>query len=130
MYSSLHTLTDVIHIHPQAYHLNLHYPHHTFITTGWFAPKWWLVEDPLLSCTPRQRESVLPLSFAVIQYVFIEDHNMTTDTGIVSLPLCSVALYILSCACLYFTLHTLQDNSMNRYLKLIRFAADWWAILS
>ena len=96
------TLTHVSHMHSQAYHLNLHYPHHTFITTGWYAPKWWLVKNPSLSCTPQQRESVLPLSFAVLQYVFIEDLNMTTDTGIVSPPLCLLVLYIaLGCKVIY-----------------------------
>ena len=88
------TDTCIPHTPPQAYHLNLHYPRHTFITTGWYAPNWWLVKNPSLSCTPQQRETVLPLSFAVLQYVFIEDLNMTTDTGIVRPPLCFHVLYM------------------------------------
>ena len=45
---------------------------------------------------------MLPLSFAVIQYIFIEDLNMTTDTGIVSLPLCLLVLYIAYTARQYY----------------------------
>ena len=108
-----------MHIHPQAYHLNLHYPRHTFITIGWYASKWWLVENPSLSCTPQQRESVLPFSLAVLEYVFIEDLNMTTHTGIVS-PLSAV-----------YIAHTKQDYVQCEQISEtdVCFAADWWAVL-
>ena len=79
--------------HPQAYHRDLRYPSHLFLTHGWYAQNWWLVEDQDSSCTAQQRESVLNRSFAFVQFDFLQDKNLTTDTGIVSPSSCFLALH-------------------------------------
>ena len=80
MFTPLHIVTCV----PQAYHLGLHYPSHLLLTYAWYAPNWWKDEDQSFSCTVQQRESVLNRSLTFLQYDFLQDRNLTTDTGIVS----------------------------------------------
>ena len=70
--------------HPQAYHRDLRYPRHLFLTYGWYVQNWWLVEDRNFSCTAEERESVLNRSLSFLQFDFLQDRNLTTDTGIVS----------------------------------------------
>ena len=70
--------------YPQAYYRGLRYPRHLLLTVAWYARNWWLVEEQNISCTAEQRESVLPTSLAFIHFDFLQDLNLTTDTGIVS----------------------------------------------
>ena len=77
--------------HPQAYSRSLHYPRHLFLTYGWYVQDWWKVEDQ--NCTAQQRESVLSMSLSLLQFDFLEDHNLITDTGIVSSSSCMLALH-------------------------------------
>ena len=63
-------------------------PHHLFLTLAWYAQQWWLEEDQLSTCTPHQLESVLPSSLALTYFTFLQNHGMTTDTGIVSSGIC------------------------------------------
>ena len=70
----------------QAHRRGILYPHHVLLTLGWYGDKWWQVEDKNSTCTAEQRESVLNNSLSFIQCDFIEDLNMTTDSGIVSHP--------------------------------------------
>ena len=77
-----------MHTCAQAYHHGLHYPHHLFLTLAWYAQQWWLEEDQLSTCTPHQLESVLPSSLALTYFTFLQNHGMTTDTGIVSSGIC------------------------------------------
>ena len=93
MYTSLHY--TVIISHPQAYHRGLRYPCHLLLTAAWYARNWWLVEDQNISCTAEQRGSVLPTTLAFLHFDFLQDVNLTTDTGIVSpfRPACSVTLH-------------------------------------
>ena len=70
----------------QAYHRGVHYPHHLLLTLGWYGQNWWREEDQNSTCTAQERESVLNRSLAFLQCDFIEDLNLTTDTGIVNLP--------------------------------------------
>ena len=70
----------------QAYHRGIHYPHHLLLTLGWYGQNWWQEEDQNFTCTAQERESVLNRSLAFLQCDFIEDLNLTTDTGIVNLP--------------------------------------------
>ena len=81
---------------PQASKQELYYPHHMFLTYGWYAQEWWLVEDQDLPCTAQERENVLNRILAFLQFDFIEDQNMTTatSTGIVRPPSCLFALHI------------------------------------
>ena len=72
------------HAHSQAYHRGLKYPRYLLLTPAWYEAGWWLEEDDGLSCTAEQRTSVLPSSLAFVHFDFLEDVNMTTDTGIVS----------------------------------------------
>lgn len=55
------------------------------MTPAWYAQRWWLLEDENYSCTPSERESVLPTSLAFLHFEFLEDLNLTTTTGIVRL---------------------------------------------
>ena len=78
--------------HPQASKREeLHYPRHLFLTYGWYVQGWWKVEDQ--NCTAQQRESVLNMSLSLLQFDFLEDRNLTTDTGIVSSSSCLLALH-------------------------------------
>ena len=69
----------------QAHQQGIKYPRHLLMTPAWYAQKWWLVEDEEYSCTASERESVLPTSLAFLHFEFLEDRNLTTTTGIVSL---------------------------------------------
>ena len=84
--------------YPQAYHRGLRYPRHLLLTIAWYARNWWLVEEQNISCTAEQRESVLPTSLGFLHFDFLQDLNLTTDTGIVSSSLHAL---------LHSTLHTL-----------------------
>ena len=97
--------------HPQAYHRRLRYPRHLFLTPGWYVHNWWKVEDQNFSCTAKQRESVLPGSLAFLFTDFLQDRNMTTDTGIVS--------YSSLPACFHSIMHTLHTNQMYFTSKAI-----------
>ena len=58
------------------------------LTIGWYRRQWWRIEDVGLTCTAADRESVLPLSLAFLNFHFLNEKanaNLTTDTGIVSL---------------------------------------------
>jgi len=94
--SYLHKLTGSLHyiwhMHTcaQAYHHGLRYPHHLLLTLAWYAQQWWLEEDQLSTCTPHQLESVLPSSLALTYFSFLQNHSMTTDTGIVSSGLVNI----------------------------------------
>ena len=91
--------------HPQAYQRGLRYPRHLLLTYGWYEHNWWLVEDQNFSCTAQERESVLSMSLSFLQFDFLEDRNLTTDTGIVSLLL----------PCFLSTLpHTKQDYGCQK----------------
>ena len=89
--STTYTMLNMFQL--QAYHRGIRYPHHVLLTLGWYGQNWWRVEDPNLSCTAQERESVLNRSLAFLQCDFLEDLNTTTDTAIVNLPPCLLALY-------------------------------------
>ena len=74
----------------------LHYPRHLFLTYGWYVQEWWLDEDQNLPCTAQERENVLNRTLAFLQFDFIKDQDMSTETstGIVRLPSCLFALHI------------------------------------
>ena len=57
----------------QAYHRFSSLPYqHVLLTIGWYSRFWWKEEQAGLSCTADQRESVLPLTMAVTDEVFID----------------------------------------------------------
>ena len=88
------TLPSTTYIMPLVSNLQAHrrgilYPHHVLLTLGWYGDKWWRGgENQNLACTAKERESTLNNSLSFIQCDFIEDLNMTTDSGIVSHPPC------------------------------------------
>ena len=74
----------------QAFHLSIQYPTHLLLTFQWYDKKWWLKENNSasginLTCSGKDRESVLPysLAFDFVQMDFVEDQNVMTDVGIV-----------------------------------------------
>ena len=73
---------------PQASKQKLHYPRHLLLTYGWYVQEWWRVEDQNLNCTAQERENVLNRTLALLQFDFIKDLDMSTETstGIVRLP--------------------------------------------
>ena len=124
---------------PQAYQRGLRYPRHLFLTYGWYDHNWWLVEDQNLSCTAQERENVLNRTLAFLQFDFIEDLDMSTETstGIVRLP-----SFMLVCTPHYTHYHTVMvqscmgkpmpcskaNKNLGCSLRLC-FASDWWTIL-
>ena len=54
---------------------------------GWYSRFWWKEEQPGLTCTAEQRESVLLHTLAVTDEVFIDEGqaNLTITPGIVIL---------------------------------------------
>ena len=59
---------------------------YVLLTMGWYSRFWWRAEQPGLSCTAEQRESVLSSTLAVTDEVFIDDSqaNLTITPGIVN----------------------------------------------
>lgn len=82
--STSHTLLMLL----QAFHRRIHLPQYVLITLGWNSRFWWEVEQPNLTCTAEERESVLPYTLAVSDEFFIQegsrDINNTITPGIVS----------------------------------------------
>ena len=113
-----YTLTSLV-SHPQAYQHGLRYPHHLLLTLGWYDHNWWLVEDRNFNCTAQERESVLPMSLSFLQFDFLHDRNLTTDTGIVRL------LFV----CFHSTLpHTLNKAmAAKSKMKMVRPFSYMWS---
>ena len=65
----------------------MRFPKYLMLITGWHRRFWWRVEQPEVSCTADERESVLPSMLAITQLVFLDemgDHNDNVTTpGIV-----------------------------------------------
>ncbi len=71
----------------QAFKRGIHLPRYLFLTIGWYDRFWWKVDQPGLSCTADQRESVLLSTLAVTDEFFIDETsyvNLTTTPGIVN----------------------------------------------
>ena len=124
---------------PQASKQKLHYPRHLFLTYGWYVQDWWLDEDQNLPCTAQERENVLNRTLAFLQFDFIKDQDMSTETstGIVRLP-----SFMLVCTPHYTHYDTVTVQSCmgkpmpcskaNKNLGCslqLCFASDWWTIL-
>ena len=63
-------------------------PQYMFLTYAWYSAEWWKVNSENLTCTVKQRESILTttLAFQTSQFLDeVEDANLTTTPGIVSL---------------------------------------------
>ena len=58
---------------------------YVLLTMGWYSRFWWKEEQPGLTCTAEQRESVLLHTLAVTDEVFINEGqaNLTITPGIV-----------------------------------------------
>ncbi len=85
--ATMHAIINDLYV--QAYQRGFRYPAHFFLTLmyPWYVTKeWWLVPDPQHSCTPEQRNSVVPYIMGPVDYDLITNHSVVADTGIVSLP--------------------------------------------
>ena len=80
----------------QAFHRDIHLPRYVLLTFGWYSQFWWKEEQPALTCTADERESVLPSTLAITDEVYIQEDsseiNRTTTPGIVNIS-CSVRCY-------------------------------------
>ena len=71
----------------------MRYPTHLLLTFQWYDKEWWLkkhgVADVPLTCSGKERESVLPYSLA-FNFVLTDlwkERDVTTDIGLVSYSL-------------------------------------------